>query len=663
MSKTFEEFSNELPENTTPALTDEVVGLQGGINKRTTLQKIIPVIATGGESMSNIINIDNNSNTDVLTDYQIRVDVTYNSNMNADFSDLRFWDIYDTTPLDYWIQSKVDGVSAIVWVKVPFIPASSSTKIIMKYGDAFAESESDGAATFPLGFDDFINQSHHQFPMGSDGGWASGFDPVSRRFFFFGLASDLFDDYRVSPWVNIDTWEVGYVQPPFIGNSMGVVYHPVKKKFYIYGGFSNYAAKNWVWSFDPATEVYTQLAETTLVSAMNQEPCYDPVSGKIFIFGGRLTLNPNTFTDTISIHDVDAGTIIDTGANLFAASDGPTPTYSVHDQMIYLFGGAYNTGGPGTTVSTAKIHKYNPATPSINPVYTGTDMADARDTRGVAYHNGNFYLFGGYSYNTTIYTTRIEKYSAVTNTIQTITPKLYHADDDMVAFFDPINDRVYIGPLLHLNGTGNEDDNAKVCVNEFDPNNDFLYPPTPFNILPTGWLNESNSTNRPRLVGNTWCTFADYSAATFVAMKRPFTALSGVVRVDARVALGGGAGMSFIVAASEADVTGPTHLAKSAFRMRADTNLNFLAKDTVVAPIGTGVDEWSMILNFNNDMGYGLLNNANKSAAITFMNASAGKTINTIYISTGTGTIGAGLVDWVRVRNSTTGIEPTATIE
>ena len=45
--------------------------------------------------------------------------------MQPDFDDLRFTDNDGVTLLNYWIESKIDGVSATVWVKVPSIPASA----------------------------------------------------------------------------------------------------------------------------------------------------------------------------------------------------------------------------------------------------------------------------------------------------------------------------------------------------------------------------------------------------------------------------------------------------------------------------------------------------------------------------------------------------------
>ncbi|USN53606.1 MAG: DUF2341 domain-containing protein [Candidatus Nomurabacteria bacterium] len=91
------------------------------------------------------------------TNYQVRVDVTYDAKMQADFDDLRFAKA-DGTELDFWLQSKVDSTSAVVWVEVDSLAGSGDTVIYMYYNNSGASSTSDGAATFPL-FDDFNDAS------------------------------------------------------------------------------------------------------------------------------------------------------------------------------------------------------------------------------------------------------------------------------------------------------------------------------------------------------------------------------------------------------------------------------------------------------------------------------------------------------------------------
>jgi hypothetical protein len=88
-----------------------------------------------------------------LTDYQVKINISYEPAMRADFGDLRFTNASDL-PLDYWLESKVDGSSATVWVEVDDIAASTGTVIYMYYGNATASSASDGDATFEF-YDDF----------------------------------------------------------------------------------------------------------------------------------------------------------------------------------------------------------------------------------------------------------------------------------------------------------------------------------------------------------------------------------------------------------------------------------------------------------------------------------------------------------------------------
>jgi len=101
------------------------------------------------------ITINNTANSNTLTDYQVAINLTYSSNMQPDFSDIRFTDTSDSL-LSYWIESKVNSQWAYVWVKVPYIPASSYATIYVYYGNTTpVTSLSNGDATFLL-FDDFL---------------------------------------------------------------------------------------------------------------------------------------------------------------------------------------------------------------------------------------------------------------------------------------------------------------------------------------------------------------------------------------------------------------------------------------------------------------------------------------------------------------------------
>ncbi|HDM35728.1 MAG TPA: DUF2341 domain-containing protein [Candidatus Syntrophoarchaeum butanivorans] len=92
------------------------------------------------------------SSEDELSDYQIRLEVNWDSEMQDDFDDLRFT-TQDDSPIPHWIELKANRNWASVWVKVPRI-ADGNTTIYMYYGNATATDGSSGSATFEF-FDDF----------------------------------------------------------------------------------------------------------------------------------------------------------------------------------------------------------------------------------------------------------------------------------------------------------------------------------------------------------------------------------------------------------------------------------------------------------------------------------------------------------------------------
>ena len=100
------------------------------------------------------ITINNTENPHDLFDYQVKIVVPRFKGMNYNFSDIRF--TYKSgmeSEINYWIENFTNE-SAIVWVKVPFIPKTSNTTIYMYYGNKNATSESNGSAVFEF-FDDF----------------------------------------------------------------------------------------------------------------------------------------------------------------------------------------------------------------------------------------------------------------------------------------------------------------------------------------------------------------------------------------------------------------------------------------------------------------------------------------------------------------------------
>jgi len=104
------------------------------------------------------------------TNYQVKITAYYgsgtdsganvylNSKSRTDFGDVRFTKSDGTTPLDYWMESKVDGVNAVFWVEIADDLSSASSTIYLYYGKSDATTTSNGSNTFIL-FDDFNGPS------------------------------------------------------------------------------------------------------------------------------------------------------------------------------------------------------------------------------------------------------------------------------------------------------------------------------------------------------------------------------------------------------------------------------------------------------------------------------------------------------------------------
>ncbi len=98
-----------------------------------------------------------NNTNGVLTNYQVRLVIPYDTDMQANFNDLRFTNASGTA-LDFWLQDKTDSTSAIVWVEVDTLVATGNTDIYMYYGNTAVASASNGVNTF-IFFDDFSTGS------------------------------------------------------------------------------------------------------------------------------------------------------------------------------------------------------------------------------------------------------------------------------------------------------------------------------------------------------------------------------------------------------------------------------------------------------------------------------------------------------------------------
>lgn len=89
-------------------------------------------------------------------DYQVFLNVTYDSDMQNDFDDLRVTSVDGITELDYWIEDYTASTFALVWVEVA-ANLSVNQQIWMYYGNASVSTTSNGANTF-LFYEDWTDE-------------------------------------------------------------------------------------------------------------------------------------------------------------------------------------------------------------------------------------------------------------------------------------------------------------------------------------------------------------------------------------------------------------------------------------------------------------------------------------------------------------------------
>lgn len=107
-----------------------------------------------GWSSRRPIRIDNTNGSNTLTDFQVGIEIPCYPFMQRDFDDIRFTMEDGCTQIPYWIEEYADGEEAMVWVKVPYIPAHGTARIYLYYNNQDAESGSNGIAVFEY-FDNF----------------------------------------------------------------------------------------------------------------------------------------------------------------------------------------------------------------------------------------------------------------------------------------------------------------------------------------------------------------------------------------------------------------------------------------------------------------------------------------------------------------------------
>jgi hypothetical protein len=107
--------------------------------------------AASGWTYRERVHVVNNTSS-AATNVAVKVNLPYQSQMQADYRDIRFTSNNGTTTIPFWIETYTTA-SANVWVKVPTLAAQSSTDVYVYYGNASAAASSTGSSVFTYFFD------------------------------------------------------------------------------------------------------------------------------------------------------------------------------------------------------------------------------------------------------------------------------------------------------------------------------------------------------------------------------------------------------------------------------------------------------------------------------------------------------------------------------
>ena len=147
----------------------------------------------------------------VQTDYQLLLNISWVTGMQADFDDLRFCN--NTHEIDAWLESKINSSYVLVWVEFPTTPANGvNQNYKLYYGNELAASDWDMGATFPSFSDDFED--------GSVADWTGAMTTFEAN-----TTQAKHGSYSLK--TQSDTWQYGY-------KSFTSINYPIAVDFWIY---------------------------------------------------------------------------------------------------------------------------------------------------------------------------------------------------------------------------------------------------------------------------------------------------------------------------------------------------------------------------------------------------------------------------------------------
>ena len=102
--------------------------------------------------------------------YPLKITIEYDSDMQSDYSDIRFKHENDAGSwLSYWMEI-YDTSEAVVWIKIPEVPIGSS-EMYLFYGNSGAISQSDFYSVFSDWEEEWPNDEQVTYHLNNEGTW------------------------------------------------------------------------------------------------------------------------------------------------------------------------------------------------------------------------------------------------------------------------------------------------------------------------------------------------------------------------------------------------------------------------------------------------------------------------------------------------------------
>jgi N-acetylneuraminic acid mutarotase len=380
------------------------------------------------------VTISNASGSE-LTDFQTKIVLNSSTpfnfvNANNDGSDLRVTDSDEVTEIPFWIEGWNASLQvATIWVKVPSIPTTGTT-IYLYYGNATANSASNGLSTFQF-FDDFESWKGYTGTTGWTG-ITSLPDPASadntiavvngKLYCIGGYGTSVYDYldkvFEYDPGANLWTEKAhmptarwGMIAVEFNGliyvfggqgydNYKNEVYNPVNDTWDVtkadvpanlaqqglmgvrYGDKIHLFYRSYHYEYDPVTDLYTQ--KSNVPRQLTWGTCAT-VGTKIYIIGGYSYDDP---IDACNVnYEYDPAT--DTWAT---KTPMPVSRYGATRENPVINGKIYITHGHAELPFFLTNYTYNPATDTWEHKGPATY---ARDGVGCGVINNKLYVVGG----------------------------------------------------------------------------------------------------------------------------------------------------------------------------------------------------------------------------------------------------------------------------